>query len=315
MPKTTFLFPGQGAQFKGMGADLYEAFEPARKVYDEANELLGWDLKTLCFEGPSDELNRTAYSQPAILTTSLAALAVLKAEGAAVIADCSAAAGLSLGEYTALVMAGALTFANALKLVALRGRFMEEAGQQNPGSMAAVVGLDEATIESCCLEASAGEDVVVPANYNSPGQVVVSGSLPALDRAADLLTQRGAKRVIRLAVSGAFHSPLMAPAKERLAAELKRTPISVARFPVVANAIAEPLSDPEAIRSALVRQMTSPVRWRQCVSRLIAQGTEQWVEVAPGKVLAGLMRRIDPGQRVLSVATAEDCRAVTQNVL
>lgn len=291
-----------------MGRDFADASPAAARVFNEADSVLGWDVARVCFEGPPEELNLTAVCQPAILTTSLAAVAALREADHPAVRNCTAAAGLSLGEYSALVMAGAMTFTDALRLVEQRGRFMEEACNENPGTMCSVIGLSDEVVEAICAEArKAG--TVLAANYNSPGQVVVSGTREGVERAAELARERGAKRIIPLAVSGAFHSPLMEPAALRLEQALKDTPIAPCNKLVVANATAEPVVHPQDIRDALARQVKSPVRWTQSMQRLIRQGYKQFVEVAPGKVLSGLMRRISRDCVVKNIATVEALRA------
>ena len=302
MGDVVFLFPGQGSQTVGMGKDFADASPAAAKVYEEASDVLGWDVGAVCFEGPKEELDRTAISQPAILTTSLAAVASMREAGLADAEMCAAAAGLSLGEYSALVMAGAMELSDAVHLVQMRGRFMEEASHINPGMMLSVIGLEDGIVEALCAEARA-TDMVVPANFNCPGQVVISGTRSGVERAGELARSRGARRVVRLAVSGAFHSPLMAPAAERLSEELGRTPIRKCEIPVVANVTGEMMTAPDEIRNALTRQLTSPVRWSVSMRWLIEEKRARFLEVAPGKVLSGLMRRIDRESVVENVST------------
>jgi len=302
MGDVVFLFPGQGAQAVGMGKDFADASSAAARVYEEASDILGWDVGAVCFEGPKEELDRTAISQPAILTTSLAAVAAMREAGLADMERCCAAAGLSLGEYSALVMAGAMELSDAVRLVQMRGRFMEEACHINPGTMLSVIGLEDGIVEALCAEARAAE-MVVAANFNCPGQVVISGTHSGVERAGELAKARGARRVVPLAVGGAFHSPLMAPAAERLREELQRTPFRECRVPVVANVTGEPVTAPEEIRNALARQLTSPVRWSVSMRRLIEEKRRRFLEVAPGTVLSGLMRRIDRESVVENVST------------
>jgi len=306
--KTAFLFPGQGAQKQGMGKDFAEASPAAARVFAQASEALGWDVARVCFEGPQAELNRTAVSQPAILTTSIAILAAMTEAGMPQVRACTAAAGLSLGEYSALVMAKTLEFADAVRLVHRRGRFMETACEENPGTMASVLGLDDGIVEAICAQARE-DGMVVAANYNSPGQVVISGTHEGIERASELARERGAKRVIPLAVSGAFHSPLMASAAERLEEELQASGIAPCNMTVIANVTAEPVGEPDEIRRALANQVKSPVRWTQSIRRLIAAGYVRFVEVGPGKVLTGLMRRIAPDRAVQNIATVAALRA------
>lgn len=303
---TALLFPGQGSQQAGMGKALAEHSAQARKIFEEADEVLGRPLSRLCFEGPEEELQRTENTQPALYVTSAAALAALRAEGF----DGGAAAGHSLGEYTALYAAGALDFATGLRLVQARGRAMEEAGKKRAGTMAAVLGLDDAKVEEVCKEASGDDGVVVAANLNSPGQVVISGDETALDRALEQAKAAGAKRAMKLKVGGAFHSPLMEPAVELMKPELEAAEIAAPKLKFVANVSADFVSDPEAIRESLLRQITSCVRWSPSVERLRDAGFNRFIEVGSGKVLTGLLRRIDKSLKGATFATAEDRDAV-----
>ncbi len=312
MSKVAFLFPGQGAQTVGMGKDFAEAFKSAADVYEEANRILGWDVARRCFEGARDELDRTSVCQPAIMTTSMAALAAMEEVGAEEVRTCTAAAGLSVGEYTALVMAEALEFADALRLVHKRGLFMEEACRTNPGTMAGVLGLEDGIVEAICAQVRE-EEMVVAANHNCPGQVVISGTLRGVEQAAELARQRGAKRVVSLSVSGAFHSPLMEPAADQLEEELNCTPIAPCKMPVISNVTAEPVTEPDQIRTLLARQLRAPVRWSQSMRRLLDDDHSRFVEVAPGRVLSGLMKRIDQSCQVQNVSTVETLRAELQS--
>ena len=308
MSKIAFLFPGQGAQSVGMARDFAEAFPSSARTFEQASDVLGWDVAQICFEGPAEELNRTPVSQPAILTTSMAVLAAMKEADFPDVKACKAAAGLSLGEYGALVMAGALEFPDALRLVSRRGQLMEEACVQNPGTMVSVLGLEDDIVEAVCAQARE-DGMVVTANYNCPGQVVISGTREGIERAGDLARERGAKRVVQLAVSGAFHSPLMTPAAERLEEELRKAPIASCAIEVVANVSAEPVTGPEDVRRALVCQVNGSVRWRQSVRCLVDKGCTRFVEVGPGKVLTGLMRRIAPECQAVNVSSVEALRA------
>lgn len=303
---TALLFPGQGSQHAGMGKALAEQYAEARAIFEEADEVLGRSLSRLCFEGPEDELQRTENTQPALYVTSAAALAALRSEGV----DGGAAAGHSLGEYTALYAVGALDFATGLKLVQDRGRAMEEAGRQRPGTMAAVLGLEDEKVETVCREASEGDGVVVAANLNSPGQVVISGDEAALDRALERAKAAGAKRAMKLKVGGAFHSPLMEPAVAILKPQLDAASISAPRLRFVANVSADFLTDPEAIRESLLRQITSCVRWSPSVERLRDAGFTRFVEVGAGKVLTGLLRRIDKELKGANFGAPEDFAAM-----
>jgi len=297
--KLAFLFPGQGSQKVGMGKALYDASPLARAVFDEADATLGFPLSKLCFEGPEDQLTLTANSQPAILTTSIAALRVLQAE-----TDLRPAvvAGHSLGEYSALVAAGALSLADAVKVVNLRGRFMQDAVAPGVGAMAAILGLDAAQVEAACAEARAAcpDEVVSPANLNGGGQVVIAGHKRAVEAACAAAKSRGAKRAMPLAVSAPFHCALMQPAAERLAVELARVEVKAPAVPVVANVDAAPNTEAGRVRELLVRQVTAPVRWEESVLRLVSMEVGRAIELGHGSVLGGLGKRIAPGLEVIS---------------
>lgn len=294
-----FVFPGQGSQFAGMGKDLAENFPAARRVFEEADEALGFDLARLCFEGPEEDLKLTANTQPAILTVSIAALRALESE-TGISPDC--AAGHSLGEYSALVCAGALDFADAVRTVRRRGIFMQEAVPVGVGAMAAVMGLEGEPLEEVCRAAAQGE-IVSPANFNSPGQVVIAGHAGAVERAIALAREKGAKRALPLPVSAPFHCALMEPAGERLAGVLEGIEVKPLRIPVVTNVEAAPNGDSSRIRDLLVRQVSAPVRWEESVAAMAAMGVELFVEIGPGKVLAGLIKRI---AKTIPVQNVED---------
>jgi len=289
MKKLACVFPGQGSQAVGMLGELGAAFPVVRHTFEEASDALGLDLWRLAQEGPAQELNRTERTQPALLAAGVAVWRVWREQGGPAPA---ALAGHSLGEYTALVCAGSLGLAEAVRLVAARGRYMQEAVPEGQGAMAAVMGLRDGQVEALCREASAGGEVVVPANYNAPGQVVVAGHAGAVERAVAAARAAGAKRVVPLAVSAPSHSPLMAPAARRLAEDLAALAWRSPEPPVIHNVDASPHPEPEALRGALERQLTEPVRWTACVERLAAEGAEAVVECGPGKVLCGLVRRI-----------------------
>lgn len=301
-----FLFPGQGSQFVGMGREAYLQNGSVRDVFDRADAVLGWQLSGIMFEGSEDELRQTRNAQPAIFIHSYALYHLIRDPKPAM------AAGHSLGEYTALTVAHALTFDSALALVKVRAEAMQEAGAMRQGTMAAIVGLEDDRVVAICQEASAA-GIVQAANFNSPGQVVVSGSPEGVAEAMRLAKEGGARMAKQLNVSGAFHSPLMAPARERLAAALASTKISDADFPVYVNVNAEPMRAAEDIRRALLEQLTAPVRWTETIRRMAADGATQFVEVGPGNVLQGLVKRISPESTVLGVADHQQAEHFNSN--
>jgi len=284
-----FVFPGQGSQYSGMGKELAENFKVAQLVFEEANDSLGFDLAKLCFSGSDEDLKLTANTQPAILTTSIAALQVLQQE-----TDLTSAyaAGHSLGEYSALVAAGVLTFAAAVRTVRQRGTFMQEAVPVGVGAMAAIMGIDGDDLLSLCHDASAG-DVVAPANFNSPGQIVIAGHTAAVERAITLAKVRGAKRALLLPVSAPFHSTLMAPAADRLKSELDKVSVAPFTCPVVSNVEAVPCRDEARVKSLLIEQVCAPVRWDESVLNMKDSGVTRYIEIGPGRVLSSLIKRID----------------------
>lgn len=305
MNRTVLFFPGQASQYVGMGRDLYEASEEVRKLYQLASDEIGRDIAQLSFEGPGDELKRTRFTQPAILLHSLAVVIHLRNH----LPRFDYAAGHSLGEYGALAVSGALSFENAVKAVARRAELMDKACQANPGTMAAIMGLPPEKVEEICQLVSV-EGVVVCANYNSKNQVAVSGGVDAVKRTADLARQAGAKMAVILEVGGAFHSPLMASARDGLREYLDRLTISNASPPVVANVTAHPVSDGSQIRSYLVDQVTSPVRWSQTMDFLKNDGVTTVVEIGPGKVLTGLAKREMRPDTLVNVDTMADVEAM-----
>jgi [acyl-carrier-protein] S-malonyltransferase len=299
MPEVAFLFPGQGSQYVGMGKSLYENYEVAKRTFESANEILGFDLKKLSFEGPEEELKKTKNSQVAILTVSLASFRCLEEKNIRP----EVVAGHSLGEYTALVAAGALSFGEALQLVRKRGEFMEDAGRKHPGTMAAIIGLKSGQVKECLKEA--GESGAVElANFNSPLQIVISGEKKAVEKAAEIASQKGAKRTVFLKVSGPFHSSLMESASERLAQELNNFNISEPQIPLIANYRAHYVKDSEMIKEALVKQISHSVQWEPSIRQMLKEGVTTFVEVGPGRVLSGLVKRIGENIKIYNVEDA-----------
>jgi [acyl-carrier-protein] S-malonyltransferase len=288
MKPTGFLFPGQGSQYVGMGKELFENFSVAKQVFQEADDTLHFSISSLCFKGPEEALKLTENTQPALLTTSIGALKVLEAEKGM---TPQFTAGHSLGEYSALVVSGALAFSEAVKTVRLRGKFMQEAVPVGEGAMAAILGMEKEQIEKLCEEISSGE-VLAPANFNCPGQIVIAGHSTAVERAIERVKQKGKKAVL-LPVSAPFHSPLMKPAGERLEKALEQISVRDLRIPVVTNVEAEVNTSKDRVRGLLVAQVSSPVRWEESMRKMIEKGVEQVLEIGPGKVLSGLMKRID----------------------
>ena len=295
MQKTALLFAGQGAQSIGMGRDLAEAFPTARALFDRANEALGYDLASICFNGPEADLTKTENAQPGIYLVSWVALTLLREKVPSL--QFQATAGLSLGEFTALAAAGALSFEDGLRVVRLRGRFMQEACEATRGGMAAIIGLDEAPTREVCAEAG-----VTLANLNCPGQIVISGDTDRIPQAIELAKAKGARKAIPLPVAGAYHSPLMASAQPKLAAELARIRLAPPSVPVISNVSAAAHGSPDAIAQLLVEQVTGSVRWEESIRALLAQGFTRFIELGPGTALTGFLRRIDKSAQALNVA-------------
>ena len=306
MGDTAVIFPGQGAQSVGMGRDVAAASATARAVYDRANQVLGFDLAKLCFEGPAEKLEQTDIQQPAIFVTSVAIFEAFK-EGGGSLSDFQRAGGLSLGEYTALHVTGAAAFDDCLKLVQRRGQLMQEAARARPSGMVSLVGADKDKAKAIC-EKARSNDVLTPANFNCPGQIVIAGDKAACERAVGVAEESGC-RAVPLAVAGAFHSAIMSSAAEGLRAHLDRTPFAKPKLPVISNVDATYHSDPAAIRASLVRQLTQPVMWQQCIERMAADGADRFVEFGPGRVLTGLMRKINRSLAAVNISTAESAAA------
>ncbi|MBI2845545.1 MAG: ACP S-malonyltransferase [Chloroflexi bacterium] len=298
--KLAFLFPGQGSQEVGMALDLYQNNPAARQIFEEADQSLGYPISNLSFQGPAGTLNLTINTQPAIFTASMACLQALKASGVQL--KPRFVAGHSLGEYTALVAAGALQFAEGLQLVRERGRLMQEAGEKAQGGMAAILGLEDQVVEEIVREVDGGEQRLAVANYNCPGQVVVSGEKEALEEAMQLAKERGANRVVALTVSIPAHSPLMASAAQGMATALRQNRAGEAKIPLIANVTAQPISSPEDIHQELIAQLLLGVQWTKSIQRMVEEGVTAFLEIGPGRVLAGLVKRIHPGAKVYNVS-------------
>jgi [acyl-carrier-protein] S-malonyltransferase len=299
--KQAFIFPGQASQYVGMGKDLYENYDIAGQLFDQANDIMKLDLKKICFEGPEDQLKQTYITQPAIFVHSVAVFKILESQGKLPLAT----AGHSLGEYSALVAAGALSFEDGLKLVKKRGELMFQAGKEKPGTMAAIIGLEPGKVDELCA-AAGNEGIVQPANYNSPGQIAISGDVSAVHSAIAKATDFGAMKAVELVVSGAFHSPLMESAQNGLSEALNQTNFSDAKVPVYSNVAALPVQDKENIRNLLLSQLTKPVLWQQLIENMIKDGFDQFYEIGPGRVLRGLQKRINRSVACIEIGTVED---------
>jgi [acyl-carrier-protein] S-malonyltransferase len=300
--KTAFLFPGQGAQVVGMGKEIAQKFDAAAKLFERADAIAGYNLSKICFEGPAEKLNMTAISQPAIFVTSAAILELVKTKGP----KADVTAGLSLGEYTALYAAGVISFEEALSLVQKRGQAMQAAADATDGAMVSIIGLDEEKVGQLCAEAGEGE-VLSAVNFNCPGQVVISGGKAACGRAEKLAEKYGAIKTIRLEVAGAFHTEMMSSAANTLKEALRKCRISEpGNIKTIANIDAEYYKSAEKIAEELIKQLTCPVLWQKCMEKLIADGVENFYEIGPGKVLTGLMRRIDRKQNIVNISSLQD---------
>ena len=309
MMKTAFLFPGQGAQTVGMGKDIAGAFPAAMALYKKANEIVGYDLQDICFNGPQEKLDNTTISQPAIFVISAALLEVFKqnASGAKVTADVMA--GLSLGEYTALYAAGAMTFEDSLMLVQKRGNAMQAAADATQGGMVSILGLDEEKVRQLCVKAADGE-LLVPANFNCPGQIVLSGTNSACQRAEKLAAEFGAIKAVVLRVAGAFHSTMMSPAADALKQALAQTNIAAPTIKVVANISAQYYQDGDQICDGLTKQLVQPILWQNCMEKLLADGIDTFYEIGPGRVLTGLMRKINRRANIINISGIESLKGL-----
>ncbi len=307
MAKTAYIFPGQGTQAVGMGKDLFDNFAAAREVFEAADDALGFSLSEMCFSGDENDLQLTANTQPAILTASVAAYQAARSEG---LPEPDLVAGHSLGEYSALVAAGVLDFADAVRIVRKRGTYMQEAIPVGVGAMAAILGLDAEVVEAGCAEAAEGQ-VCSPANINSPSQVVIAGNAEAIDRACQILKERGAKRAIKLNVSAPFHCALMMPAQDRLSSDLSVLDYGNFIFPIVHNVDAKMNSDQSRVRENLTDQVSSPVKWLQSVQAMVSAGVGRFIEIGPGKVLTGLVRQID---REVTYANIENSESLSNTL-
>ncbi|MBQ9651689.1 MAG: ACP S-malonyltransferase [Prevotella sp.] len=292
-----FVFPGQGAQFVGMGKDLYENNEQAKALFEKANEILGYRITDIMFDGTDEELKQTKVTQPAVFLHSVISALCMGDEF-----DPKMTAGHSLGEFSALVAAGALSFEDGLRLVYARAMAMQKACEAAPSTMAAIIGLDDAKVEEICQEVSKEGNIVVPANYNNPGQLVISGNIDAINEACDKLKEAGAKRALPLKVGGAFHSPLMQPAKDELQAAIEKTEVKTPKCPVYQNVDGKPHVDADEIKQNLIAQLTSPVRWTQCVQNMITDGADDFTECGPGKALQGMIAKINREVNVHGIA-------------
>lgn len=309
MGKVAFLFSGQGAQYVGMGRELYDNFQESKNIFDKADEALGFKISEICFQGSKEELDKTENTQPAILTTSIAALKALESKGI----NADVAAGLSLGEYSALVYSGVFDFQEAVKLVKKRGKYMQEAVPQGKGAMAAVLGLDSDKVREVCKDAS-DKGIVEPANFNCPGQIAIAGEVAAVESAAEFAKKAGARKVVMLQVSGPFHTSMLKPASDKLALELENISVNKLKLPVITNVTGNYIKEEKDIKELLRRQVMSSVLWEDTINRMIDDGVDKFIEIGPGKVLTGFVKKINRKLKTFNIEDLNSLNKCIENI-